>query len=61
MILLALTTSRFLQSILCLPNEYTSPGAKWKSVPGPLYLKKERTLYAVNQKGREVEFQEEPL
>ena len=36
MILLAPTTSRFLQTILCLPNEHSSPGAKEKSVPGPL-------------------------
>lgn len=48
MSLLAPTISRILQTILCLPNEYTSPEAKWKAVPGPLYLKKKRMLYVVN-------------
>lgn len=50
MILLASTTSEFLQTILCLPNEYTSSGAKWESVPGALYLKKKRLVYIVKQK-----------
>lgn len=58
MILLAPTASRILQTIFCLPNEHTSPGAKEKSVPGPLYFKKKRPLYVVNQKGSlGVEFQ----
>lgn len=43
MIPLAPTTSRFLQTILWLPNEHSSPGAKEKSVPGLSNLKKKKT------------------